>query len=591
MKKRIFIFLLSLGLCWLSFFSFVRLGQADEEKLPSGTPYSQIGQKIEAYYKKNQETSAGLAAAIVNDKGQTIYQGNFGYMDKENKLAVDEQSVFEWGSVTKFTVWVSVMQLWEEGKINLQADIKDYLPKDFFKGKLKYDKPITMLDLMNHRAGFDEVGLHYGGDKNLGKNLSQQPIAQIWEPGTVTAYSNFGTALAGHIVERVSGQSYVDYVHEHIFQPLNMQKTAILPDYSDNTWVQEKRQEERVYDNQGKLLGQGKFSYYDYPAGQAISSIADLKAFASALLQRKTLFQRPETWTEFYSATSHLKGTDISRSHHGLWNGGPAENSQQIYHDGVTIGFSSELMLDLEAGIALVLSVNQRFESKYIDGLPQLVFAKREKVALEKEQQGFTEGFYRAARSYHTGPLRIANNFSDMYTFYLNKENVGDYWIADRLNGRERVSDIGGDYFKLSNWDLIRDYGLIALWFLATVYALVRLILALFSYFSTKKKQEQTPSWSVWKNLIYLAILLASLNFLYMAHVMLTTLGVPENWQFMVYAGLGLVFLLSLVFPLFARSKWSLTGKQKLETYIGLALALIMLVNILYWSLYQWWRI
>ena len=74
-------------------------------------------------------------------------------MDKKKKLAVDDSSVFEWGSTTKITVWVSVMQLWEEGKINLKTDIKEYLPKDFFD-KSQVRQAITMLDLMNHQAGF-----------------------------------------------------------------------------------------------------------------------------------------------------------------------------------------------------------------------------------------------------------------------------------------------------------------------------------------------------------------------------------------------------------------------------------------------------
>ena len=99
--------------------------RADQQKLPSGTPYDQIGQKIENFYKEHEKTSAGLAAAVFDKDGQTIYQKNFGYMDKEKKLAVDDNSVFEWGSATKLTVWLSVMQLWEEGKIDLKTDRKE----------------------------------------------------------------------------------------------------------------------------------------------------------------------------------------------------------------------------------------------------------------------------------------------------------------------------------------------------------------------------------------------------------------------------------------------------------------------------------
>lgn len=127
---------------------------ADQQKLPSGTPYGQIGQKIENYYQEHEKTSVGLATTIFDKDGNSLYQNNFGYMVKEKKLAVDDKSVFEWGSTTKITDWVGVMQFWEEGKIDFKTDIKDYLPKDFLKGKLKYDKPITMPNLMNHQAGF-----------------------------------------------------------------------------------------------------------------------------------------------------------------------------------------------------------------------------------------------------------------------------------------------------------------------------------------------------------------------------------------------------------------------------------------------------
>lgn len=96
---------------------------AEEQKLPSGTERDKIGQKIQDYVKEHEKTSAGMATAVF-DKDGTIYQGNFGYMDKEKGIKADDDSVFEWGSVTKLTVWVSVMQLWEQGKIDLEEDIR-----------------------------------------------------------------------------------------------------------------------------------------------------------------------------------------------------------------------------------------------------------------------------------------------------------------------------------------------------------------------------------------------------------------------------------------------------------------------------------
>ena len=241
---------------------------ADQQKLPSGTSYDQIGQKIENYYQEHEKTSAGLATTVFDKDGNTLYQKNFGYTDKEKKLAVDDKSVFEWGSTTKITVWVSVIQLWEEGKIDLKTDIREYLPQNLLKN-LKYDKPITMLDLMNHQAGFEDYPLYIGSDKDLGALMKKTP-SQIYEPGTVTSYSNYGTALAGYIVERISGQSFADYVHEHIFQPLGMKHTALKPDLSDNVFVQKQREKEKTYDTNGDLLkGDQPFVLGEYPAGRA----------------------------------------------------------------------------------------------------------------------------------------------------------------------------------------------------------------------------------------------------------------------------------------------------------------------------------
>lgn len=118
---------MALVTCGLVVFGAAQV-RADEQKLSSGTSYDQIGQKIEDYYKEHEKTSAGMATTVIDKDGKTIYQNNFGYMDKEKKLAVDDSSVFEWGSVTKLTVWVSVMQLWARWRIWFKHSSNKYKP-------------------------------------------------------------------------------------------------------------------------------------------------------------------------------------------------------------------------------------------------------------------------------------------------------------------------------------------------------------------------------------------------------------------------------------------------------------------------------
>ena len=351
---------------------------AEEQKLPSGIERDQIGQKIQDYVKEHEKTTAAMETAVF-DKDSTIYQGNFGYMDKEKGIKADNSSVFDWGSVTKLTVWIAVMQLWEQGKIDLEEDIKTYLPENFLKN-LHFDKAITMLDLMNHQTGFDESLSYTKGDKNIEENLRMLQPVQSFEPGTVTSYSNYGAGLASLIVERISGQTFADYAHEHIFQPLCMDKTALLPNLSDNPYVQKKRQESKAYDTKGNSLGTAFYEYGLYSIGQAASTLEDLQKFAQALLGRKALFERPETWNTLYNPTSTYPGTNIARNAHGFWIN--EYGVSIIGHGGNTDGFSSRLMLDLESGIGYIVMTNQSMEENYNYQMPELVFGKRKTCLL-----------------------------------------------------------------------------------------------------------------------------------------------------------------------------------------------------------------
>lgn len=208
------------------------------------TDINNVDKSIEKFADEHSDTTAGMAVSIFN-ADEDIYSGYFGYIDKENSIEVDENSVFEWGSATKLLVWTSVMQLYEQGLIDLEADVKGYLPDNFFKN-LRFDKPITMINLMNHNAGFQETVYNVfikrdniDNMKPLGELLSEYQPEQIFEPGTVTAYSNWGVAVAGYIVERITDKPFYEYVNENIFDPLGMDKSSLKPGFDDNEFVKE----------------------------------------------------------------------------------------------------------------------------------------------------------------------------------------------------------------------------------------------------------------------------------------------------------------------------------------------------------------
>ncbi len=208
LKKLIF------GLMLLCTFNLTLTAESTE--LPSGIEESKIADIVDGYVAEHRNTTAAVSAAVF--RGYTVlFEKHYGLINIESGLQADENTVYEWGSVSKLLVWISVMQLWEQGGIELDTDINNYLPEGFLK-KLKYTSPITMTNLMNHNAGWQDV-LFLAVDNPselapLGETLSRMEPEHIYEPGKVCAYSNWGTSLAAYIVEQVSGMAYYDYVQQ-----------------------------------------------------------------------------------------------------------------------------------------------------------------------------------------------------------------------------------------------------------------------------------------------------------------------------------------------------------------------------------------
>ena len=566
---------------------------AEEQKLPSGTERDKIGQKIESFVKEHEKTSAGMETAVF-DKDGTIYQGNFGYMNKEKRVKADDDSVFEWGSVTKLTVWISVMQLWEQGKIKLEEDIRTYLPEDLLRN-LRYNKPITMLDLMNHQSGFDEATLYMRSDKSIEEILKEQQPIQSFEPGTVTAYSNYGTGLAALIVERISGQRFVDYAHEHIFQPLGMDKTAILPDLSDNSYVQKKRQEAKGYDIQGKVLRKDSFIVGLYPIGAATGTLKDLEKFAQALLARKTLFERPETWSTLYSPSLTYPGTDTARNAHGFWAN--EYGTTVLGHGGNTLGFSSRIMLDLEHGIGYIVMTNQSTEQNYNFQMPELVFGPR-KTASKETQEQFSPGYYRTLRNLNQGPLAIFKMIPASADYLQEPSDdqllPNNFWTIYQSQGKTRIAVAVADYEKISDFDFYKDFIVLGSGGLGIIYALglllISLILGAYRLIFRKKQEQPDHVWKVWNILTAVGVLAFPIN-LFLMFVAQASGDFSEiaQWRYVLFAGLGLFLAGCAVYPLFSKARKGLGKGRLFLTVLTSLSALAIVSNILYWSLYQWW--
>ncbi|MDQ4064410.1 MAG: beta-lactamase family protein, partial [Actinomycetota bacterium] len=252
----------------------------------------ELGREMEKHH------IAGAAVSVVKD-GELFFAKGYGSADLENGIPVDpERTNFRIGSLAKLFTWTAVMQLAEEGKLDLDADINTYLD---FRIPKTYPQPITLKDLMTHTSGFED--LYY---ERLAKDpddleptrqwlVSHMP-ARVRPPGDVAAYSSYGAALAGYIVARVSGEPYDQYIQEHILNPLGMVHTTAKPSMPPN--IRAHTSVGYVYEDGAfkefpdtSEMGQPDLEFSDLgqpalvPAGDMQSSATDMARFMIAHLQ------------------------------------------------------------------------------------------------------------------------------------------------------------------------------------------------------------------------------------------------------------------------------------------------------------------
>lgn len=208
---------------------------------------------------------------------------SWGYSHVDEKRLADEETGFMVGSISKLFIWVAAMQLVEQGKLNLDQPINDYLTG--FRLPESY-QPVTMKHLMTHTPGFEDHMHLFAKDHTLLPELETYLIenlpAQIYEPGTTPAYSNYGAALAAYVVEQISGVSFNDYVDDNIFLPLDMMNTTFRQPASYG--ISEAKSKGYIFED-GKYVSPFEEYVLPAPAGSAVSTATDMTKFMEALLR------------------------------------------------------------------------------------------------------------------------------------------------------------------------------------------------------------------------------------------------------------------------------------------------------------------
>jgi CubicO group peptidase (beta-lactamase class C family) len=300
----------------------------------------------------------GAVVAVVQD-GSLLLAKGYGYADLDGQIPVDpERTLFRVGSVSKLFTWTAVMQLLEQGKLSLDTDVNEYLD---FAIPTTFPEPITLRHLMSHTPGFEFKGtnlwrLQAEQMVPLGAWLKDNLPARVFPPGEVAVYSNYGTALAGYIVERVSGRPFNEYVEQNIFTPLAMTRSTFRQPLPANLAADLAT----GYSYTDAYLEGGFEFQLPFPVGALSATATDIARFMIAHLQNGELDGQhillEKTALQMHSQL-YTPDPRLESMAHGFFEN--TVNGQRILsHGGDTLLFHSGLYLLPGQNVGLFISTN-----------------------------------------------------------------------------------------------------------------------------------------------------------------------------------------------------------------------------------------
>jgi CubicO group peptidase (beta-lactamase class C family) len=374
---------------------------------------------------------AGATVWVMKD-GKLLLQKGYGFADAKEQKPVDpEQTIFRLASISKLFTWISVMQLQEQGKLDLDADVNNYLD---FRIRPAFGKPITLRNLMTHTGGFEEEVrniLLIKSKKTLALRdflIENQP-QRLFAPGTIPGYSNYGVGLASYVVERVSGEPFEQYVADHIFGPLGMIHSSFYQPLPKDL---EKLPSEGYRGSTDKpALG---FEVFNPAGAGGLSSTAlDMGRFGQALLNGGALdgkrILKSETLDAMYTPQFRASNQmpPICMGFYETWRNG----LHWIGHEGDLIAFHSLFFLERSQKLILFVSFNtasagikprpelvQMFSDRYFPSNRRQEFIKESRDELKA-----IEGTYQSTRRADSTKARLAN-LTSQRTAKLDKEGV-----------------------------------------------------------------------------------------------------------------------------------------------------------------------
>lgn len=424
---------------------------------PGNTVYAEEYSDWKLQQFQKDTDAFGVSMAIVHED-RLVYSGGTGFINQKKTLEADETSIYFLASISKLFTAISIMQLVEKGKINLDSPITNYIPE--LKWKTKFaKKPITVRNLLTHHSGLpsDILKDWFLNDESIDPNTHYRTFVDDLEdiyavdpPNKSASYSNLGYSLLGIIVERVSGEAFIDYVNNRILVPLEMDHDSGF-----------------AYKDYGEKMSQGFTSnravpepvIRDLPAGSFRSSVKSMSHFLTMLNQEgkfknKTIL-KPYTFKNMLKVQNSKVAMDWDfEIGLGFWIKRDPKTGIRYYgHGGDLPPFHGQLLFDPNEKIAGIILINtdatssegletilkgtMQVFSESLQGKAQEILPEPKKLELSYEDLENHTGFYTMGNGTALVKMKRGDLTMDFmgYNLHLQPMSDGSFKIQYKILG------------------------------------------------------------------------------------------------------------------------------------------------------------
>lgn len=440
--------------------SYCGIASADKTNQPEqmSEQLQELLLRIDAIRQKNNVAAVGL---VIAKNGLVEWRGSLGVSDKMTNLPADEKTFYRVGSITKAFTGLALLKLQEQGKLKLSDKLKDYISTEHYQNEWSQLSPITLEQLLEHTAGLTDMGTaEYGHEDINGINLNDGLAFNgahhkiQWQPGMHSSYSNLGAGFAGAVIEKVTGQSYDEYLSEQVLAPLKMpHSNTLLSDHVEKNLA-------TGYNS----AGDEEVEYWHVllrPFGALNSSPDEMANFLSMLINRGSLsgnqflsetsikrMEEPQTTLAARAGLTYGYGLgNYQTEHHGfLFHGHGGTASGFLARMDYTLANKSGYVVMINSNKSSALSaINEAIQEYLVAGLSHSDLTTD--TTLNEDVSDYL-GFYQPV----TSRMRVAQSLTHLISIRKLVRQDQRLLLTSMFNSPVELVHQGNNFYRINNY-------------------------------------------------------------------------------------------------------------------------------------------